>query len=183
MIQKGPASRLKLYQVVIVILLVVNTALIGWTLHLFRGSFPSSTTRFGYKQEVAHDLAEYNQRLATDLNVLDRKEVKEALATFNYDVAMSSTSDELTQVILNQGRRVQEIILREAENKLLDQLLAVVNQDANVREVVERTYVKVNVADQEITTDPNGFCCRHDRQMEQLLPPDRALSQQPSILK
>jgi hypothetical protein len=179
MIRKEPAFRLKPYRIIIVILLLVNTALVVWALYLLQGMFPSSATRFGYKQEVAQDLAAYNQRLATDLNVLDRKEVKEALATFNYDIAMASTSDELTQVILNHGRRVQEIILREAENKLLDQLLAVVNQDANVRAIVDRTYLKVNVTDQEITTVPNGILLPATiSQMEQLLPPDRALSQQ-----
>ena len=176
MIRKEPAFRLKPYRIIIVILLLVNTALVVWALYLLR-DVSQQRHRFGYKQEVAQDLAAYNQRLATDLNVLDRKEVKEALATFNYDIAMASTSDELTQVILNHGRRVQEIILREAENKLLDQLLAVVNQDANVRAIVDRTYLKVNVTDQESHHRPQwDSAARHDQ------PDGAAIAARPGLI-
>ncbi|MEW5784664.1 MAG: DUF881 domain-containing protein [Bacillota bacterium] len=179
MVKKGTFPDYKLHQLVVVLLLVINTVLIGWTYYSFRVSFPSNATRLSYKQEVARDLTEYNQRLALELNVLNRTAVKEALASFNYDVEVSSSSDELTQVILNQGRRVQEIILREAEAKLLDEILAVINQDENVRQTTEKDHLSLRIEDEEVSTVPEGFLHYSTIfRIKQILPDDRYTPQQ-----
>ncbi len=153
-ITASKSSKKNIVLLIIVILLAVNTLLIGWTYYSFRLSFPSSASRLGNKQEVARDLADYSRRLATELDVLNRPAVTEALAVFNYDVEVASSSDELTQVILNQGRRIQEIILREAEAKLIDQFTAVINQDQNIAKILEKTHLTLNVSEDDVTTAP-----------------------------
>ena len=145
------------YQIVIILLLALNTVLIFFTYRAFTSTYPSAFTRLGYKQEVARDLSDYNYRLATELNVLNQPAVKEALAGFNYDVEVAASSDELTQIILNQGRRTQEIILREADAKLFDEILALVNQDPNVQRTVESTHLSLRFTDTLTSTIPAGF--------------------------
>jgi uncharacterized protein YlxW (UPF0749 family) len=142
------------YQWVIIILLMLNTVLIIFTYNAFTNAYPSASTRLGYKQEVARDLADYNYRLATELNVLNQSAVREALAGFNYDVEVAASSDDLTQIILNQGRRTQEIILREAEAKLFDQILVLVNQDQNVQKTSENMHLSLRITENIISTIP-----------------------------
>ncbi len=148
-----PNPRNKHYWAIIV-MLVINLALVSWTYYSFRTIYPSAATRLSNKQEVARDLADYNQRLAEELDVLNRAAVKEALAGFNYDVEVATGSDELTQVILDQGRRVQEIILREAEASLQDRVLSLVNQDTGVREITEKAHLSLRISEDAVTTIP-----------------------------
>lgn len=142
--------------IIIVILVAANTFFIGWTYYNFRHSFPTSATMFGYRQELAKDLSDYNRRMARELNVLNRPAVREALASFNYDVEMASNSDELSQVIVNQGRRIQEIILREAEEYFEEQLIAVINQDSNIRSIEDKTIMTMEITEGGIVTSPPG---------------------------
>ncbi len=145
------------YQLAIIILLAVNTVLVVITYSAFTSAFPSASSRLGYKQEVARDLADYNYRLATELDVLNEPSVKEALAGFNYDVEVAASSDDLTQIILNQGRRTQEIILREAEAKLFDEILALVNQDPNVQKTGESIHLSLRITENLLSTIPANF--------------------------
>ena len=145
------------YQLAVVLLLLINTVLVILIFRAFNNAYPSASRRFDYKQEVARDLAEYNYRLATELNVLNHPAVREALAGFNYDVEVATSSDELTQIILNQGRRIQEIILREAENKLFDEIVALVNQDQNVQKTRDSLHLSLRINEGLIHTIPDNY--------------------------
>lgn len=145
------------YQWAIIILLMLNTVLVVFTYRAFTSAYPGASTRLGYKQEVARDLADYNYRLASKLNVLNQPAVREALAGFNYDVEVAASSDDLTQIILNQGRRTQEIILREAEAKLFDEILALVNQDQNVQKTGENIHLSLRITENIFSTIPANF--------------------------
>lgn len=114
-------------------LIIINTALLGGLSYGFRAVFPTAAIKHSSKQIVARELADYNQRLADELGVLGRSAVKEALASFNYEIEIL-TGDELTNTILDQGRRVREIILREADLMLIDKIVALINSDRQVRE-------------------------------------------------
>ncbi len=138
---------------VLLLLLIVNTLLVGGVYYAFRTSFPTASARRSSKQEVARDLAAYNLRLAGELGVLEREEVKGALAGFNYDIEVSR-DDELTKVILEQGRKLQETILREANLMLMDQILAAINSDEQIGETDETTYFSLRFSDSDIYTIP-----------------------------
>ncbi len=138
-------------------LIILNTFLVGLIYSSVRANFPDTTDSLGYKQEIALDLAGYNRRLAAELDVVDRGAVREALAGFNYDIEMATSSDELTQVILNEGRRTQEVILREADAKLMDQVLAVINKDETVRQTKEKLNLTIRVSGEKITVTPEEY--------------------------
>ncbi len=140
-----------------VALTILNTFLVVLIYSNLRAIFPDAAGNLGYKQEVALDLADYNRRLATELDVLDRNAVREALAGFNYEVDMATSSDELTQVILNEGRRAQEVILREADAKLMDQVLSVINKDENVRQAHEKNNITIRLSGDKVTVNPEGY--------------------------
>lgn len=144
-------------------LVVINTVLLGALFYIFHAAFPTAVIKHSSKQVVARELADYNQRLADDLGVLERSAVKEALAGFNYDIELF-TGDELTNTILDQGRRVQEIILREADLMLIDRIIALINLDPQVQKGDEQLNFSLHFAEEsdeaessgEISTLPGG---------------------------
>ncbi len=138
-------------------LIIVNTVLIFIMFDLISARYPGEETRLGYKQAVAKDILEHNRRFAQDLGVEDNSSVKEALAGFNYEIEISSSSDDLTYLILNQGRRVQEIILREWEIELQEQVLAVINQDQNVKEVNSAVRLSLLIEEEDLTVSPDDL--------------------------
>lgn len=161
---------------VVLFILIVNTALVGVVYYTFRDSFPTVAAKHSFKQEVARDMAAYNSRLAEELGVLERDAVREALAGFIYDVERSK-DDELTKVILEQSRRVQETILREADLVLMDKIIAVVNTDKQVQNIKDRQYFSLHISENDIYTIPANILTRETvKKIGVLIPRDRFTS-------
>ena len=138
-------------------LVILNTFLVLLIYSSLRENPNDPADSLGYKQAVALDLAGYNRRSAVELDVVDRGAVREALAGFNYDIEMATSSDELTQVILNEGRRAQEVILREADAKLMEQVLGIINKDETVRQAGEKLNLTIRLSGEKVTVIPEGF--------------------------
>jgi hypothetical protein len=157
----------------VLILMLLNTALMGGLYYSFRASFPTAAAKHRSKQEVARDLADYNRRLAEELGVLERNAVKEALAGFNYDIEVF-TGDKLTNAILDQGRRVQEIILREADLMLTDQIIAVLNSDRRVQQCEEQLRFSLHFSEDDLFTIPGDILSLATiEKIKKLIPRDR----------
>ncbi|HHX77023.1 MAG TPA: DUF881 domain-containing protein [Firmicutes bacterium] len=143
--------------VLLILVLTVNTALIGLVYSYLSKHMLLSEEEFSHKQKLARDLWEYNRRLADDLEVADRSAVKDALARLIQEVELASTGHELAQAILSYGRRAQETILRESEMRQREQILALVNQDPQVAGL--KSLQKINIAismENGIEIDPAG---------------------------
>ncbi len=123
--------------VALVVILVANIILTGYVAFMLFSQFPGSSSQFNYKQYVANSLLDYNRRLAMDLKIIERASVKKALADFSYDIEVATTKEDLTQVLLNHPRKVQEIILQEWEAELQDQIILTVNRDAEIKKIAE----------------------------------------------
>jgi len=135
-------------------LLLVNTVLVGITFNLISDRYAPKDTQLGYEQEVAKDILEYNREFASELEVLERTSVKEALAQFNYEIETASSSDDLTSLIINQGRRLEEIILREGEIKLKDQVVSAINQDEKVMEIEDPKLLALEIDNDSLSVKP-----------------------------
>lgn len=146
----GKSSNLKQIgsklQYLIFAFLVINTILlvIGFVYAIDRISGGDSL--LDNRLELARDLGDYNRRLALDLGVSHLDPVREALAEYNYQVDLATSSDELIQISFNQGRIVQEVIFEEAEARLKERVLVALNNDARVKEMQEKTrlFIKIN---------------------------------------
>ncbi len=158
----------------ILVVLVVNTSLIAFGYYYAASRVAGGDSILFYKQELARDLSDYNQRLAKNLEVYDRALVRDAIAEYNYAVEVSAGSDELIQVIINQGRRVQEIIHDEASSRLRERVLMAVNNDAGVKETVEAKHLMIRVNGDHLNIIPDQFLedgtVRH---INQIFSPDR----------
>ena len=80
----------------------------------------------------------------------------------------------MTRVILEQGRKLREIILREADLMLVDQILAAINLDEKVQKSNGQEYFALHLSTDEAYTIP-GNALSHDTISEivELLPRDR----------
>ena len=100
--------------VLVGILLILNTVVAGLNFNILYLQFTNDTQEDFHPQKVmAQDMLEYSRRFAQNLHVQDRPSVKEALAAFSYEIDLTEDSDELTRLIFNYGRQVQETILKE----------------------------------------------------------------------
>lgn len=140
--------------VALVVILVANIILTGYVAFMLFSQFPGSSSQFNYKQYVANSLLDYNRRLAMDLKIIERASVKKALADFSYDIEVATTKEDLTQVLLNHPRKVQEIILQEWEAELQDQIILTVNRDAEIKKIAEHMRVNLKISGDEILVEP-----------------------------
>ncbi len=134
------------FLILLILVLTVNTVLVGLGYNFLNKHLVLQEEEFNYKQNFARDLWEYNRRLAMDLGVEDRSSVRDALSRLIQEVELASTGDDLARAILSHGRRAQETILREYENRQRERILALVNQDANVQGLTDRQVLVVSAS-------------------------------------
>lgn len=144
-------------QLIILIILIINTVLIAFGYLLAADRFSGEDSILVYKQELARDLSDYNHRLATDLGVYDLASVRDVLAAYNYAVDLAVGSDELIQIILNQGRQAHEIILEEADTRIKEKVLIAVNNDSRVQETIAKTHLFIRITDGQIGIYPDQY--------------------------
>jgi hypothetical protein len=142
---------------VILIIVIINTILIGFGYFLLAERYAGRDTTLAYRQELALDLADYNHRLASELGVSGVASVREALAEYNYAVDMAADSDELIQIIFSKGRMAQEIIFLESDARLKERVLVLVNNDIRVKENRDKKHLFIRIAESEINIYPDQF--------------------------
>jgi len=123
------------YFFVIIVLAILNTFLLVAGFYLLNSRLAPEPEKFSLKQEIAKDLVEYNRRLAKNLGVDSRSQVREALSRFSYEIDLAANMEDLNSVIITHGSRVQEKILQEYEAKQRDTVLMLVNQDPQIHEL------------------------------------------------
>ncbi len=139
----------------ILVLLLVNTSLVAFGYLFVIGRFTDNDSVLFYKQELARDLSDYNHRLARELEVYDLPSVRDVLAEYNHAVELASSSDELIQVMTNQGRKVQEKIHEEAASRLKERVLIAVKNDIRVQQTTDKTHLMIRTVDGTLTISPD----------------------------
>ncbi len=163
----------------ILIILLFNTFLIALGYHFAVSRFAGGDSILLYKQELAHDLSGYSQRLARNLEVYDLPSVRDALAEYDYEVELATGSDELIEVIINQGRLVQEIIHAEADSRLKERVLIAVNNDIRVQDTKENTRLVISIVDGQLSVFPEQFLGKGTvKHINQIFSPNRYHSSQ-----
>jgi len=149
----------------LLLLILINTVLVGITFDLISKRYPAEDTQLGHEQALAKDILEYNREFASNLGVLERTAVREALAGFNYEIETASSSDDLTSLVINQGRRIQEIILREWEVELQDEAVSIINEDKNVlaTDEIKRLSLEIN---EDVEDNENAVIIKPDDFLE-----------------
>lgn len=141
--------------VFVLLMFIMNTALLAAGIHVFNSRFNNDIEDFVMKQKIAKELVDYNRRLAKNLGVDTRSQVREALSRFNYEIDLATNVDDLNKAILANGSRTQERILQEYEAKQKEIVLALVNQDPLLKEMDGKQRLTVKLSrDQGISLEP-----------------------------
>lgn len=142
--------------VLVTIVLILNTVLAGLNFNMLYTQFTDNNKEeIVLKQVRPQDLLEYNRRLSQELGVKDRASVKEALASFSYEIDMAQDSDEMARLIFTHGRQVQETILREWDALLREKILLVINQDKNLQKETEKIQFTLRITHADgVIADP-----------------------------
>ena len=140
--------------VVMLVFIIINALMTGFGYYLLFDRFDRADSLVVYKNELARDISDYSYRLAVELGVNEVSAVREALAEYTYALDFAVGSDDLIQIILNQGRTLQDTIIESADARLKEQILTVVNSDARVIQTDEKTHLYIRIADGGVTVFP-----------------------------
>ena len=152
---KGLAAHRLLF--LILILVLINTIMVFYGAYVIYDQILRSDPLFAYKQELARDIFDYSHRLAANLGVQNDEEVREALAEYNYALDLAVNSEELIQVVLNQGRQLQDVIFQTSDTRLKDSLLETLNGDPAIQQYSGRTRIYVRINDGRVNITPEQF--------------------------
>jgi len=159
---------------VILIILLINTSLIAFGYYYTISLFTGTDSVLLYKQELAHDLSDYSQQMARNLEVHDMPSVRYALAEYDYAVETATGSDELIDVIINEGRRLQEIIHKEADSRIRERVLIAINNDIRVQQTEEVKHMTIRISNGQLTISPEYLLEEGTvKHIKKLFSPDR----------
>ena len=143
---------------IILFMFLVNTLLLAGGFYLLNNRFSPTIEEFQAKQKLAKELVDYNRRLARNLGVDTRSQVREALSRFNYEIDLAANTEDLNKAVLSHGSRTQEKILQEYDAKQRETVLALVNQDSSVKQLDGKQRLTVMlVRDQGVQVSPVGM--------------------------
>lgn len=139
----------------VVFMVLLNTLILAAGFYLLNNRVTNTSEEFAIKQRMAKDLVEYNRRFARNLGVESRTQVRHALSAFNYDIDLAANVDDLNKAILTHSSRTQERILQEFEVKQRETVLALINQDVQLKELQgkQRLTVKL-IRDHGVQVEP-----------------------------
>ena len=139
------------FMLLFIVVLILNIAVIGYffTFIFSKNSNAEAKVEADYKESLSGDLMDYNRKLAQNLGVQDRPSVKEALAGFSYEIDLAKDGDELSRVIFNNGRQVQETILREWDALFREKIIDLINLDENLKKSSEKIQFTLQVSGAE----------------------------------
>lgn len=143
--------------VIILIMFFMNNVLLGTGFYLLSNRYAPTAEQFLQKKTLAKELVDYNRRLARSMGVDTRSQVHEALSRFNYEIELATNSDDLSRAILANGSRTQERILEEFEASQRETVLAIINQDPEIRKLSSNQRLKIQLSrNQGIEAEPAG---------------------------
>jgi len=146
--------------------IVLNIVMIGFNFSFVYSRYTSAKEEGIYKQELAQDLMDYSRKLSQNLGVQDRPSVREVLAGFNYEIDLAKDGDDLSRVIFNYGRQVQETILREWDALFREQIVDLINMDEHIKTRIESIHFTLRVSGaQGATCEPRAL---HEDTLEQI---------------
>lgn len=140
---------------IILFMFLVNTLLLAGGFYLLNNRFSPTSEEFQAKQKLAKELVDYNRRLARNLGVDTRSQVREALSRFNYEIDLAANGEDLNKAVLSHGSRTQEKILQEYDARQRETVLALVNQDSFIKQLDGKQRLTVMlVRDQGVKVEP-----------------------------
>lgn len=114
----------------ILVILLINTALLARTAGLL--SFPGEMSKLDIARQGAEMVVDYYEKQAGDAGVLSLSAVKDVIAQMRFELDKANTPEELVAIQTQYGSKVEEVILREQDNKRRDTVLSIIKGDPNV---------------------------------------------------
>lgn len=151
---KNQVSASRKMMIFLLVVIAINLILTGLGFYLLFERLDRSGSLLASKHELARDISDYSNHLATELGVREEAQVKEALTDYNYALDVAATSEDLVQAVLTEGRALCEAIHTAAETRLKERVLDLVNRDAKVRQTEEKTHLFLHITDSVVTVFP-----------------------------
>ncbi|GAW93436.1 DUF881 domain-containing protein [Calderihabitans maritimus] len=133
-----PVALLSLMMVVILFNSVLLARAAGY-LH-----FPGELSSLKVARQGAMHVIEYSEKLASDAGVIGNSAVRDVLAHFKYEIERAATPAEIARLVIEYGRQVQEVILREQDNLRRQIVVNIINQDPNLPKFKGKSLITVS---------------------------------------
>lgn len=131
----------------ILILVIVNTALLARSAGI--GKFPGEMNNQDIAGQVREQVLDYYDQQAVDAGVGDNSAVREILAQLGFELDKAATSADIVKIQAQMGPKVEEIILREQDNKRRDIALNIIKQDSGVANYSGQAIIGISKNEQD----------------------------------
>jgi hypothetical protein len=140
---------------VLVLLMAANVAMLARSLDLLR--FPGEISDTEVVRGGARALADYYELTCADSGLARNSAVRDALAKFKFEIEQAVSREEIASAMMTYGRALQDVIVREEENRRRGLVLSIISEDPAVRTIAGRTVVTVSRGpDGQVMVEGNG---------------------------
>lgn len=130
----------RLLQVFVSLLLSINIFLVVTQINW---SDWDSKVDLDYSKDIANEIVMSMQRLASDLGVSEKTNVKQSLAKLHYDVYLAASRKDLAGIIQHTASDTRKLIVSEYVNASAEQVLKILNGVQEVKTVVVKTAINL----------------------------------------
>ncbi len=141
----------------ILIIVIVNTALLARSAGFW--NLPGEMSNQELAGKVSEMVVEYYEQQAIEAGVGSNSAVRDTLAQLGFEIDKAATSQNIVAIQAQMGPKVQEIILREQDNKRRDTVLNIIKQDSGVANYSGQAIIGINKNEQDglVISDAAGI--------------------------
>lgn len=141
----------------ILIIVIFNTALLARSAGLW--DVPGEMNNQDIARHSRESVMDYFEKRAIDAGVGSNQAVRDILAQMGFELDKAQTPGDIVAVHAQMGPKVEEVILREQENKRRDTALSIVKEDPGVAEYSGKAIIGISKNEQEgvVVSDAAGI--------------------------
>lgn len=113
------------YKTGIMLILALNIVLLARVLGYIY--LPGELTPLEKAKQGAQAAINYSEGLASSYGVNSNKSVIDIMARFKYEIERANNAEDVASLMLDYGRQTQDIIFREVQNKRINTIFTIIN--------------------------------------------------------
>ena len=141
----------------ILVILLINTALLARTAGFL--NLPGEMSKVEIARQGAEMVAEYYEKQASEAGVYNNSAVRDVIAQMRFELDKAGTTEELVAIQTQYGSKVEEVVLREQENKRRDTVLGIIKEDPQVAQFKGEALIGISKTESEgvVISDAGGI--------------------------
>ncbi len=149
----------KIFKILLITFLLLNIIFMLKIMDMIY--FTDQSSELDIALQKAHNILEYNEKLAKKYGIKEDQTVRNILSGFSYEIEKAQNIEQINNTIFNYGSEIQKTLSQRIQNKNIDKVIDIINS----QQLPESGSITISQIDQQIIIfDPDNILQKNLKQ-------------------